>query len=145
MQWSEHFDRGQEPSAQQIREFVSNPLWDRLTEYFQQTCHLQPQVCYSGCSMDHGFWKGWNVKYRKSSKSLCTLYPKQGDFVVLINVGPKEAVEADLLIPFCDPYTQDIYKQAKVGKSGRALALHVTSENILHDVTELVALRAGFR
>ena len=142
MQWSERYGKEQEPSGQQIREFVDTPLWDRLTEHLQQVYHVQPKLFYSCCSMDDGNWKGWNVKYKKSGKSLCTLYPKTGGFIALVNVGPKEALEADLLIPFCDRHTQDVYRQARTGTSGKSLGIYVANENILDDVKELVALRA---
>ena len=95
--------------------------------------------------MDNGSWKGWNVKYKKSGKSLCTLYPKQGYFVALINIGDKEAAEADLLIPLCDKYTQDIYRKSKLGFSGKSLVLEVTNDTILRDAKELIALRTGYQ
>ena len=81
MQWSELFDEAHEPLDNQIKEFVDNPLWDELADYLQQTYNVEPKLLYSGCSMQKGFWRGWNVKYKKSGKSLCTLYPKQGYFI----------------------------------------------------------------
>jgi AraC family transcriptional regulator len=85
------------------------------------------------------------VKYRKNGKSLCTLYPKQGYFVALINISDKESVEADLLIPACDEYTHEIYNKTQSGTYGKSLALEVTSQSILHDVKNLIVLRACSR
>ncbi len=143
MLWSELFSSGHEPLDHEIREFVDTPLWDNLADHLQQTYKAKSKLFYSGCSMDQDFWKGWNVKYKKSGKALCTLYPKQGYFVALVNVGAKESTEADLLIPLCDEYTQDLYMQTKSGTSGKSMAINVTSENILCDVKELIALRVG--
>ena len=145
MQWGELFNDGQEPSDNQVKDFVDNLLWEDLTGYLQQTYNVQPKLFYSGCSMQDGFWKGWNVKYKKGGKSLCTLYPKQGYFIALIAVGAKEIAEADLLIPFCDEYTQNIYSQTKFGAGGKSLAVEVTSESILRDVKNLIALRVASR
>ena len=141
MEWSELFNDMYEPSDEQIKEFVNTPLWDDLTNYLQQTYNVKPKLFYSNCSMQEGFWKGWNVKYKKSGKSLCTLYPKQGYFIALTAVGAKEVVDADLLIPICDEYTQNLYSQTKSGVNGKSLAVEVTSENILRDVRNLIALR----
>ncbi|PJJ27155.1 DUF3788 domain-containing protein [Lacrimispora celerecrescens] len=143
MLWSELFNSVHEPLDNEIREFVQTPLWDNLTNYLQQTYNAKSNLFYSRCSMDQDFWKGWNVKYKKSGKALCTLYPKQGYFIALVNVGAKESLEAELLIPLCDEYTQDLYTQTKSGTSGKSLAINVTSESILRDVKELIALRAG--
>ena len=145
MLWSELFGSEQEPSENQIVEFVDTALWDDLANHMQRAYNVPPKRFYSRCSMDEGFWKGWNIKYKKSSKSLCTLYPKQGHFVALINIGEKEIAEADLLILLCDKYTQELYKQTKSGKNSKTLAMNVTNSNILCDVKKLIELRASIK
>ena len=140
--WNELFNKENEPSDSQIKEFVGTPLWDELDDHLQQTYAVKPQLSYSNCAMDKGFWKGWNVKYKKSGKALCTLYPKQGYFMALIPVGAKEIAQADLLISLCDEYTQNLYNTAKMGTFGKSLAVEVTNENILRDIKNLIALRA---
>ena len=145
MPWSELWDEWHEPPAHQIKQFVDTPLWDYLADHLQRTYDVKAKSFYSRCSMDEGFWKGWNVKYKKNGKSLCTLYPKQGHFIALVNVGVKESHEADLLIPCCDEYTQNLYKQTASGASGKSLAMNVTNENILRDVKDFVALRIRSR
>ena len=141
MLWSEFFGKEQEPSDNQIKEFVDTPLWSDLDDFLQQTYAVKPKLSYSNCAMDKGLWKGWNVKYKKSGKALCTLYPKQGYFMVLIPVGAKEMAEADLLIQTCGKYMQNLYKATKTGTNGKSLAVEVTSEDILRDVKSLIVLR----
>ena len=149
MLWNELWDKGHEPPDSQIADFVETPLWDDLANHLQETYKVKPKLFYSGCSMDKGFWKGWNVKYKKSGKALCTLYPKQGYFIALIAVGAKESAAADLLISSCDEYTQNLYSQTKAEASGKfpslSLAVEVTNESILSDVKDLVALRVDSR
>jgi AraC family transcriptional regulator len=55
----------------------------------------------------------------------------------------KKITEADLLIPLCDEYTQNLYRRTEFGTVGKSLAVEVTSENILRDVKNLIALRVG--
>ncbi|MCL2718342.1 MAG: DUF3788 domain-containing protein [Lachnospiraceae bacterium] len=143
MAWNELFTKENEPSDKQISEFIATPLWNDLNNHLQQTYNVQPKLFYSCCTMDKGFWKGWNIKYKKSGKALCTFYPKQGYFLALINIGAKEAVEADLLIPLCDKYTQDLYHRTVTGSIGKSLAIEVTSKSILNDVINLLALRVN--
>jgi AraC family transcriptional regulator len=141
MLWSELYDNGHEPSDNQIKEFVGTPLWDDLVGFLQQAYNVKPKLFYSNCSMDQGLWKGWNVKYKKNGKALCTLYPKQDFFMALIAVSANEIDEADLLIQFCDQYTQDLYCRTGFGYNGKSLALEITNEIILRDAKELIALR----
>ena len=139
--WNEVYDANNEPSGSQIIEFVKTPLWDDLDSYLKQKYNIQPQLFYSNCSMDKGYWKGWNVKYKKSGKSLCTLYPKDGYFLALIPVSAKDLDEAEILIKLCDKYTQDLYHQTKSGNTGKSLAMEVKNKKILADLKSLVALR----
>ena len=139
--WSELFNKEQEPQDEQIREFVNTPLWNELDEYLQQTYAIKPKPAYSGCNMDKGLWKGWNVKYKKKGKALCTLYPKQGYFLALVPIGAKEIPEADVLIQTCGEYMQDLYNSTQAGTFGKSLAVEVTDETILNDMKELIALR----
>jgi AraC family transcriptional regulator len=144
MLWSERFDKEHEPTGSQIAEYIATPLWGELADHLQQAYNSKPKIEYSGCSMDGGIWKGWNVKYKKGGKSLCTLYPKRGYFLSLITVSEKDAEEADLLIQhFCD-YVKELYHRAVFGKNyGKMLGIEVTSEEILQDMKVLIALRAG--
>lgn len=99
MQWSELYDDRREPLDNLIKEFVDTPLWDDLANYLQQTYNVGPKLFYSCCSMQQGFWKGWNVKYKKSGKALCTLYPKQGYYIALVAVGAS-SLTSSLTFPY---------------------------------------------
>ena len=146
MQWSEMFGKENEPTYEQIQEFVATPLWGELAAYLQQTYNVKPKTEYSGCTMDKGAWKGWNIKYKKGGKSLCTLYPKQGHFLSLITIAEKDAAEADLIIPLCTDYVQELYHGTEYGKNyGKMLGIEVTSEDILRDMKKFMALRVGSR
>jgi len=139
--WSELFNGEREPSESHIEEFVNTPLWNEFVGYLQQSYNIKPKLSYSECSMDDGSWKGWNVKYKKSGKALCTLYPKRGYFRSLVQIGLREMNEAELLMPLCTEYTQNLFKQTVFGRSGKSLAFDVKNADILNDMKELIALR----
>lgn len=84
---------------------------------------------------------GWNVKYKKGSRALCTLYPRLGYFTCMVSVGRKETVQAELLLPSFDPYLQALYQKADVFNGGRWLMIDVISEPVLENVKELIQLR----
>ncbi|MCL2696988.1 MAG: DUF3788 domain-containing protein [Oscillospiraceae bacterium] len=140
MQWYELFDKEREPSENQVNEYVDSPLWGKLNDYLKQTYNIKPKLAYSGCAMDKGMWKGWNIKYKKSGKSLCTLYPKQGYILALIPIGVREMNEAELLMPLCTDYTKELFKRSG-GQTGKSLAFEVQDENVLHDMKNLIEIR----
>lgn len=143
MQWYDMFNGEQEPTEQQITDFIANPLWQELSDHLIRTYLIKPKKTYSRCSMGEGYWKGWNIKFQKSGKSLCTIYPKQGFFVAMVSFSAKEMDDADVLIQMCDNYTKEKYKNAKSSKLGKSVSLEVTNENILNDIKELAAFRAN--
>ncbi len=143
MEWNSLFNKENEPSDKDIKEFVDTPLYDDLDNYLRATYKVQPKLFYSSCSMDNGYWKGWNIKYKKSGKSLCTLYPKQGFFAALINVNAKEISEDDVLILLRDDYMKDVFQRTKPGTNGKSLPVEVRNKNILRDVKTLIELRAS--
>jgi AraC family transcriptional regulator len=141
MQWYEVFNKENEPSSSEVRDYIGTPLWDDLTNYIEQTFSVKAKLAFSGCSMDKGLWKGWNVKFKKRGKSLCTLYPKQGYFLALVQVGLNNLDEADALMPLCSEYTQNLFKQSQIGPVGKFLAFEINSESILQDMKRLIELR----
>ena len=84
---------------------------------------------------------GWNVKYKKSGKALCTLYPVEGSFSCMVVIGDKKQNEAELLLPSLDPYVQQLYQNTKSGMGGRWLMVDVTTPAILASLERLIALR----
>lgn len=137
MEWSNLYGPGNPPAWDNISEYVNNELWQNLNSFFQGTYRIQPKLAYSRCSMQ----PGWNVKYQKSGKSLCTLYPMEGYFIALVVIGNQEMHEAELLMPLCSKYTQTLYQKTKFSAGGRWLMVNVTNRSILDDVMKLVKIR----
>jgi len=140
-EWNDLYDREHEPSEEQIKEYVNTPLFEELDGYLRQTYKVKPKVAYSGCKMDGGAWQGWNIKYQKSGKSLCTVYPKQGYILVLLAVGAKEMTEAELLMPMCSQYTQELFEVDAVG-GAKYLGFEARSEAVVQDIKNLIDIRA---
>ena len=141
-QWNELFDRENEPTEIEIKEFVNTPLFGDLDEHLRQTYKVKPKVEYSSCAMDGGMWKGWNIKYKKSGKSLCTLYPKQGYLLLLMAVNVRQMDEVELLIPSCADYIKGLWEQSEAVHGAKYLGIEVRDKAVLGDVKSLIEIRA---
>ena len=139
MNWNEQFAQGKQPDLSQIGAFVGSPLWEALCAHLKQVYGTEPRIEYSRCSGA----PGWNVKYKKGSRALCTLYPNAGFFTCLVSLGGKEAEEAELLLDGCTEYVRDLYRRTKPFNGARWLMIDVTSADILEDAERLIALRAN--
>jgi len=142
MQWNELFGKEHQPSDDQIKDFVGTPLWEKLDVHLRQAYNVKPKMTHSSCAMDKGMWKGWNVKYKKSGKALCTVYPKQGYLLLLMPIGQSEVDEAQLLMPLCTQYTQSLFEQSPTHERfGKSLALEVRNEDVVRDVKNLIEVK----
>lgn len=135
--WKDIYDQSIEPSAENIKKFINNKLYEDLCSFLEDTYQIQPKLEYSKCSMQ----KGWNVKYKKAGKSLCTIYPMEGHFILLVVIGAKEQVEAEETIPTCSEYIQNLFWKTPFSCGGRWLMVEVRESEILNDVFRLIQLR----
>lgn len=137
MDWNMLYSKEKSPSMEQITDFINNPLWEEFNSRIQSAYQVKPRLEHSRCSMQ----AGWNIKYKKGGKSLCTLYPMEGYFIALVVVGNHELSEAELLIPLCSEYVQTVFKNTKVGNGQKWLMLEVRDSAIMEDVFSLINLR----
>lgn len=79
------FDKQQVPSIEDIGDYIRNPLWQTFYAYIVDEYKVKPSFEYSRCSIP-----GWNVKFKKNGRNLCTVYPYEGYFTVLIVIGKNE-------------------------------------------------------
>lgn len=130
-------DQSARPDLQAVAAYVATPLWARFLATMEERYQLQPEPSYSRCSM----LEGWNFKYRKAGRALCTVYPLAGSFSALISLGSKEAEGAAQLVPTLSAYTQALYEKSSPHNGSRWLLLEVTGPEILNDLLDLIALR----
>lgn len=137
MDWNMLYSNVTPPTWEQVTEYIVSPLWADFNERIQSAYQITPCMEHSRCSMQ----AGWNVKYKKSGKSLCTLYPMEGYFIALVVVGSHELTEAELLMPLCSDYVQTVFKNTKIGNGQKWLMLEVRDREIMEDVFSLINLR----
>lgn len=138
MMWSEHYPKAVKPALEQISEYIGGPLWQELCGFVETVYGILPKVEYSMCSGA----RGWNVKYKKAGRSLCTLYPHEGFFTCLVCIGSKELMEGELVLTACSSYTRELYQKTKPFNGTRWLMIDVTSQDTLDDVKRLLCVRA---
>ena len=137
MEWTELYPESTPPSLEQVEAYVISPLWGRMNTLLQKSYRAAPKLAFSRCSGQ----PGWNIKYQKGGKSLCTLYPMEGFFIALVVIGAKEEPEASLAMPLCGEYTRGLYAGTPFSAGGRWLMMQVTEESALRDAKRLIALR----
>ena len=139
MIWNQCYPKSQQPTLEEISVFIASPLWDEFCRWAEERYAVSPKVEHSTCSGA----PGWNVKYRKGGRSLCTLYPEEGAFTALVTVGAKEAPQAELLLPTYSDYIRELFARTAPFNGGRWLMIRISDPRVLEDVKQLVSLRVA--
>lgn len=137
MKWTQLFPMDQKPSMEALDQYADNPLWPELRQYLNDAYGAEPRMDYSRCGLE----PGWNVKFKKGSKSLATVYLRPGYVTAMVSVAPKDEEAAERVLLTCTEYTRTLYRNTASSKMGRWLMIDLTSPDVLEDIKALLALR----
>lgn len=136
MTWDTLYPKTTMPDFEQIGVYIQNPLWNQMHACLTETYNALPKIEYSGCSL-----KGWNIKYRKKGKNLCTIYPQEGCFKILVIASERQQVEIEFFIRTCCREVQEAYENTKFFNGGKWLFWDITDAKIQKDILELIHFR----
>ncbi|WZL71960.1 DUF3788 domain-containing protein [Clostridiaceae bacterium 35-E11] len=128
------------PSYDEILDYMNQPariLWQEMNSFIQQRYNTSPKITYSKCSGK----PGWNVKYQKSGRSLCTLYPEQEGFVVLVVITLELMPVIEGISTEFHPSILEMIRTAKPLNGTVWLMIPVEDQVILDDVKQLLLLK----
>lgn len=133
-------DKNTCPALEEIGDYVRNPLFMQFCSQVRQRYTCKEKIEYSGCSWE----KGWNVKIKKAGKTLCTIYPREGYFTVMVVVGGIETKEIAETLQKCSREMRDIYERTKEGNGQRWLMIDLEDDGSLYEDTfRLIEIRRG--
>ena len=136
--WALLFPMDQQPSMEELDRYADNPLWPELRQYLKDTYGAEPRMDYSRCGLE----PGWNVKFKKGSKALTTVYLRPGYVTAMVSIAPKDEAAVEGILLTCTEATRTLYQNTASSKMGRWLMLDLTSPELLEDIKALLTLRA---
>ena len=132
-------DPSHSPTLDEIGTYIQNPVFQKFCSEIKDAYKCTEKIEYSCCSME----PGWNVKFKKSGKSLCTLYPRESYFTAMIVVGRKEKESVEEILPECTSRLQELYEETKEGNGQRWLMIDLEDHgSMYHDVLRLIKIRS---
>lgn len=131
-------DKNHSPVLEEIGEYVGNPVFMQFCSEIRNTYKCDGKIEYSSCSWE----KGWNVKFKKAGKSLCTIYPREGYVTVLIVVGRKEKEAVEEILTECTIEMQNLYHQTQEGNGQKWLMIDLEDRDRLYsDLLRFIRIR----
>jgi hypothetical protein len=128
-------DKTHPPSNEELSEALGSkqPLWEALARFIEASYQLPSEFSYGGKNY------GWNLWYRRSGKSLATLYPQKESFVAQVVLG-KEQVEKALNLELGENVGK-VLRDTPQFHDGRWLFIPVTTERDVEDIKQLILLK----
>jgi AraC family transcriptional regulator len=131
-------DSSYAPNMSEISEMVANETFDELYRYMISEYQALMKIEYSR----EAAFKGWNVKYRKSGRTLCTVYPRSGHFMLLLVVGQKEKQRVEDLLPEMSEEFRNAYNRTQEWMGQRWMMFDISVHTaLLDDILKVVRIR----
>ncbi|MHA2133447.1 MAG: DUF3788 domain-containing protein [Candidatus Thorarchaeota archaeon] len=128
-------DKDREPSDDEILSHIGSPAeeaWTDLEQFLQDNYEFTPEKVFYGKKY------GWTVRYRKSGKTLCSLFPEKDGFTVLIVLGRKEAMKVDSIRDELSPGLSELIGSTEQLHDGRWLWMSVHGTKDTDDIKRIL-------
>ncbi len=128
-------DKEHQPTTTEVFDALGaqQALWDGLTQFIADNYPIPGEWNFGGKNY------GWNLWYRKSGKTLVTLYPQKGLFVAQIVLG-NDQVEQALHLKL-GKNVGTVLTETPQLHDGRWLFIKVKTEKDVKDIQQLLRVK----
>ena len=133
-------NRSLKPLVEQILDYMNEYTkenWIKFFKFLENNYKVNVVISYSKCSL----MPGWNVKYKKGSKSLCTMYPSREYFTVLLVLKEAEISKIMEQKNTYSDYFIDIVRRSGSLNGSKWLMIGVDDENVLEDIQTAILIK----
>jgi len=131
-------DKAHKPTEDEMANFIGEPakgVWVEIRRFIEEHYDIIPETVFGGAKY------GWEVRYRKSGKTLCSLTPEKGGVMVLIVLGKKESEKALSMRNELSPKMFKLIENTKQLRDGRWLWIRLLTANDANDVKKLLPIK----
>ena len=125
------------PVEKEITDFIGEPAkgaWVKLRRFLKENYDILPEMIFD---KKHG----WDVRYRKSGKTLITLTPEKGAVRILIVLGREESEKALSMRNELSPKLYKLIENTKQLHDGRWLWIRLLQTNDAEDIEKLLPIK----
>ena len=135
MPYERMLDKDHQPTDREISKTIGDTApWLELKQYIESSYAFAPELA------DYGK-HGWTIRYRKSGKTLCSLFPEKGAFTALVVLGKKEAEKALSMMDQFNTSVRKLLDNAEQLHDGRWLWIRVRKQSDISSIKELLKLK----
>ena len=125
------------PIEKEMTDFIGEPAkggWVELRRFLKENYEIMPEMIFD---KKHG----WDVRYRKSGKTLITLTPEKGAVRVLIVLGREESEKALSMRNELSSQMYSLIENTKQLHDGRWLWIRLFQTKDASDIEKLLTIK----
>jgi hypothetical protein len=137
IEYQRMMDGSHAPDEKEITEFIGEPAngaWMKLRQFLRENYDIVPEMMFD---KKHG----WDVRYRKSGKTLVALTPEKGAVRVLIVLGREESEKALSMRKELSPKMYRLIENTKQLHDGRWLWARLLQTKDAEDIEKLLPIK----
>jgi hypothetical protein len=122
------------PTEKEIADFIGEPAkgaWAKLRRFLEENYDIVPEMIFD---KKHG----WDVRYRKSGKTLITLTPEKSAVRILLVLGREESEKALAIQSELSPKMYELIENTKQLHDGRWLWIRLFQTEDAEDIEKLL-------
>ncbi|MDR2933686.1 MAG: DUF3788 domain-containing protein [Rickettsiales bacterium] len=128
------------PSKNDLIKVVKNYKYlQKFCDFVELEFAATHQIDYSTCSMA----PGWNLKYKKGSKSICTIYPNKDECGVMITLNAASLEKFYTMDKLFSKSLRDLEKSMKGLNGAKWLTVNIIDDDGLEEAKKLIMLKFG--
>jgi len=131
-------DKEREPTEEEMMSYVgerAEEAWTELRQFIEDNYDFVPETVFYGAKY------GWTVRYRRSGKTLCSLFPEKGGFSVLVVLGRKDSEKALSMRDELSTRMNAILRSTEQLHDGRWLWIRLLTASDTDDIKMLLQVK----
>lgn len=128
----------EKPSEEEIRKTIGKKAlqyWEEMKGFLYENYDFPPELTFYGKKY------GWTIRYRKSGKTLCSLFPEKGSFTVLLTLGAKEIERGKEQISNLSAPIKEIFDKSPLLHDGKWLWIRVEDRDCVKAIKVLLTVK----
>jgi len=138
MEYERIYNKDPLPSYDEIRNFIGDIAvmqFDRLVEFVEENYDFDKEVYFGGKNY------GVMVRFRKSGKTLLSIFPEKNGFSIVLVYGKKEIEQFENKKNQYSSFITSIYDATKQYHDGKWLLIRIEDDRYLNELIEMIKIK----
>ncbi|NMM62597.1 DUF3788 family protein [Clostridium sp. P21] len=126
------------PTYEEIRNFIGNievKKFDKVIAFIEENYNFNKEICYGGKNY------GVLIRFRRSGKTLLSLFPEKNCFSCVLVYGKKEIEQFQNRKNEFSDYMNVIFNETKHYHDGKWMLIRIEDEKYIDELMEMIKVK----